>query len=89
MRDRAVKALGVNLHLEWRENYAGSDNAFFERELIPAIALGTGQPRDHHQPTDTAEKINYKNVQDIARLGFALAWEIANAEKMIQRIVSK
>jgi len=89
MRDRAVDTLSMNLRLEWRENYAGSDNAFFERELIPAIALGTGQPKDHHKPTDTSDKIKYKNVQKIAQLAFAMAWEIANSENKIQRVISE
>jgi len=89
MRDRAVEALATDLRLEWRESYAGSDNVFFERVMIPAIALGTGQPRDHHKPTDTADKIKYKNVQDIARLAFAFAWEIANSENTIQRVITE
>ena len=89
MRDRAVEALSTNLRLEWRETYAGSDNAFFERDLIPAIALGTGQPKDHHKPTDTADKIKANNVQKIARMAFAMAWEIAKSETTIQRIISE
>jgi hypothetical protein len=88
VKDRAAEALSIDLHLEWRENYAGSDNAFFERHLIPAIALGTGQPKDHHKPTDTADKINYTNVQKIAQLAFAMAWEITNSENTVQRIIS-
>ena len=89
MKDRVVESIGTDLRLEWRESYSGSDNAFFERVMIPAIALGTGQPKDHHKPTDTAEKIQYKNVQDIARFAFALAWEIAKNENTIRRIISE
>jgi len=89
MRNRAADALATNLRLEWRESYAGSDNAFFERDLIPAIALGTGQPKDHHKSTDTADKIKYKNVQKIAQLAFAVAWKIAHSENTIQRVISE
>jgi hypothetical protein len=84
MRDEAIDAISIKLRLEQRENYGGSDNVFFERELIPAIALSTGHPKDHHKPTDTADKIKYKNVQAIAQLAFAMAWEIANSEQRIQ-----
>lgn len=84
MRDDALDALSLDLRVERRENYGGSDNVFFEREMIPAIALSTGHPKDHHKPTDTADKIKYKNVQEIAQLAFAMAWEIANSEMRIQ-----
>ncbi|UCE42850.1 MAG: M28 family peptidase [Candidatus Aminicenantes bacterium] len=89
MKDRAVERLVSDLRLEWRESYSGSDNAFFERDMIPAIALGTGQPKDHHKSSDTADKIDYKNVQQIAQLAFAMAWEIANNENSIRRIISE
>jgi hypothetical protein len=57
--------------------------------MIPVIALGTGQPKDHNKPTDTADKVKYKNVQKIAQLAFAMAWEIANSNKTIQRVISE
>ena len=76
------------LRLHDRDGYGGSDHAFFERKGIPVIALSTGHPGDHHKPTDTADKLDYKNIQDIARLAFACAWRIANSEERIKRISS-
>lgn len=56
--------------------------------LIPAVAFSTGQTRDHHLPTDTPDKLDYRNVRDVARLAFAMAWEIAFGERPVERIVS-
>jgi Zn-dependent M28 family amino/carboxypeptidase len=84
IRDKAAVVF-TELFLEHRESYSGSDHIFFERTGIPVIVLSTGQPRDHHQPMDAADKLDYKNVRDIARLAFASAWQIANSSEKIGR----
>ncbi len=89
IRDRAVDLLPPELRIEIRENYAGSDHAFFEELLIPAVAFSTGHPADHHLPTDTADKIDCRNVRDIARLAFSMAWEIAFGETTVGRIIAE
>jgi hypothetical protein len=87
VRGRAAELLATRLRLEPRDDYAGSDHALFEDRLIPAVAFSTGHPKDHHRPTDTADKLDYGNVRDIARLAFAMAWEIACGERKIERII--
>jgi hypothetical protein len=89
IKTRALEIFATPLRIEPRDNYAGSDHAFFEERLIPAVAFSTGHPRDHHRPTDTADKLDYRNVRDIARLAFAMAWEIASGDTTIERIISE
>jgi hypothetical protein len=89
IQNRVLESTSKSLRIEPRENYAGSDHAIFEERLIPAVAFSTGHPKDHHQPTDTPDKLDYRNIRDIARLAFAMAWEIAFSEKAIERIVSE
>lgn len=68
----------------------GGDSDFEGLELRDRfVAFSTGHPKDHHQPTDTADKLDYRNVRDIARLAFAMAWEIASGERKIGRIISE
>ncbi len=88
-KEAAAAALSSKLRLERRDDYGGSDNTFFEEKRIPAVAFSTGHPKDHHQPTDTADKLDLKNIRAIARLAFGVAWEIANAEKPIRRIIAE
>lgn len=42
-----------------------------------------------HGPTDTADKLDYRNIREIARLAFAIAWEIASGETTIRSIISE
>lgn len=78
----SAAVVSPKLRLEHREKYGGSDHIFFERAGIPVIALSTGQPKDHHKTTDTADKLDYRNIRDIARLTFACAWHIANQDRL-------
>jgi hypothetical protein len=89
IQNRVLERMAPSLRIEPRENYAGSDHAIFEERLIPAVAFNTGQPGDHHQPTDTPDKLDYRNIREIACLAFAIAWEIAFSEAPIERIISE
>ena len=50
----------------------------FEKEGVPVIAYTTGHNRDYHKPSDTKDKLDYKNLHRIVRLVFITMWEIAN-----------
>ena len=84
IRDQSAP-VSRKLRLRHRESYGGSDHIFFERAGIPVIALSTGHPKDHHKPTDTADKLDFRNIRDIARLAFACVWRIADAEDPVTR----
>jgi hypothetical protein len=79
------KDFASDLRIEIKERYEGSDNVFFERKGIPALAYTTGPSKDNHTPGDTADKIQYEKHKDITRLIFATVWEIANRDETISR----
>ena len=56
-----------------------SDQANFIRFGVPALFFTNGEHPDYHQPTDTAECINYEVLQKRATLIFQTAWSLANA----------
>ena len=60
--------------------YYRSDHYNFAKNNIPVIFYFNGIHEDYHQPTDTAEKINYEKVEKISRLIFLTAWELANRD---------
>lgn len=60
--------------------YYRSDHYNFAKNNIPVIFYFNGVHEDYHQPTDTADKINYPMLAKRAQLIFATAWELANAE---------
>lgn len=64
--------------------YYRSDHYNFAKNQIPVIFYFTGVHEDYHQPTDTVDKIMFQKMQNIARLVFHTAWEIANREERLK-----
>lgn len=59
----------------------GSDHASFFNKEVPVAFLHTGLHAYYHTPEDTADKINYKGIEDVARYAFELAYRVANDDK--------
>ena len=55
-----------------------SDNWPFLVKGVPALFFHTGLHPDYHQPTDTADRINYAKMEKIVRLVFLCSWVLAN-----------
>jgi Zn-dependent M28 family amino/carboxypeptidase len=76
----------VKLNLDYRydsENdpsqfYYRSDHYNFSKQGIPIAFFMDGEHPDYHQPSDTADKINYSVLQKRATLVFQAAWMMAN-----------
>ncbi len=48
------------------DGYGPSDHSSFYGKKIPVLFFFTGIHDDYHKPTDTADKINYKGLEEIA-----------------------
>ncbi|HSU68188.1 MAG TPA: M28 family peptidase [Tepidisphaeraceae bacterium] len=46
-----------------------SDHTSFALKKIPVLFFFTGLHMDYHRPTDTADKINYKGMDEVVELG--------------------
>jgi hypothetical protein len=55
-----------------------SDQYSFTRVGIPIADFTTGLHVDYHRPTDTPEKIDYRQLQMVARTVAAVAWDLGN-----------
>jgi hypothetical protein len=55
-----------------------SDQYSYAEKGIPVIFYYGGDHEDYHQPSDTFDKIDYQNMQNVARTVYATAWELAN-----------
>ena len=64
--------------------YYRSDHYNFAKNNIPVIFYFNGTHEDYHQPTDTADKINYDILQKRTKLIFHTAWELANMRNRIK-----
>jgi Zn-dependent M28 family amino/carboxypeptidase len=65
--ERANVAAGFDLSLQ-EDPYQPTDVATFNQAGVPSLNFTTGAHVDYHKPTDTAEKINYEDLDRIASL---------------------
>jgi hypothetical protein len=56
-----------------------SDQWPFLQKRVPSLFIHTGEHPDYHQPTDTANKINYPKMEKIVKLMFIALEALANA----------
>lgn len=63
--------------------YYRSDHYNFAKNGIPVAFYFDGVHADYHQPTDDADKIDYKLLRKRTQLVYATAWELANREDRI------
>ncbi len=63
--------------------YYRSDHYNFAEKKIPVIFYFRGVHPDYHQPGDDVEKIQFDQMEKIARLVFHTAWELANRDQRI------
>ncbi|MES1255172.1 MAG: M28 family peptidase [Acidobacteriota bacterium] len=62
---------GFNLLLQ-ADPYQPTDVATFNNANVPCLTFFTGIHADYHRPTDTADKINYEDLDRIADFGAAI-----------------
>jgi hypothetical protein len=55
-----------------------SDHFNYARKGIPIIFYMDGNHADYHQVTDSIEKINFEQMEKVARTIMATGWELAN-----------
>lgn len=64
--------------------YYRSDHYNFAKNGIPSVFFFSGIHEDYHQPTDTADKINYPLMTKRTKLIFHAAWNLVNRAERIK-----
>jgi Zn-dependent M28 family amino/carboxypeptidase len=57
-----------------------SDHYNFAKVGVPIVFFTTGLHPDYHRPTDTPDKIDYKEMMIVSRTVSALGWVLANQD---------
>lgn len=70
--ERANVAAGFELMLQ-DDPYQPTDVASFNSASVPSLAFFTGTHVDYHKPSDTADKINYEDLDRIVEFAVAIA----------------
>jgi Zn-dependent M28 family amino/carboxypeptidase len=55
-----------------------SDHYNYARKGIPIIFFFDGEHEDYHRPGDSAEKLDYQKMEQVARTVYMTLWEVAN-----------
>ena len=64
--------------------YQPTDVATFNQAAVPSLTFTTGAHLDYHKPSDTADKINYEDLDRIAEFAAAIAARLMEAEQAPQ-----
>ncbi len=61
--------------------YLPTDSTAFNSAGVPTLNLFTGSHEDYHRPSDTADKINYEDLDRVARFSALIARRLADLEE--------
>jgi hypothetical protein len=77
--ERANVAAGFDLTL-MADPYQPTDVATFNEAGVPSLSFTTGGHLDYHRPSDTADKINYDDLDRIAEMAAAIVRRVSGAD---------
>ena len=83
MLERANVAAGFDLAVQ-TDPYQPTDVATFNQAGIPSLNFTTGAHTDYHKPSDTADKIDYEDLDRIAEMAAAIARRLMDADEAPQ-----
>jgi Zn-dependent M28 family amino/carboxypeptidase len=90
--EQANVLAGFDLQLQ-ADPYQPTDVTNFNAASVPCLALFTGVHTDYHRPSDTADKINYEDLDRVvdfavailSRIGSGATLEFAKVEQVMQQ----
>lgn len=80
MLEQANVAAGFDLILQ-DDPYQPTDVGTFNQAGVPSLAFFTGAHVDYHKPSDTADKINYEDLDRIVQFGGAIAKRLLDLDE--------
>jgi hypothetical protein len=76
--ERVNVAAGFDLAIQ-ADPYQPTDVLTFNLAGVPSLSFTTGAHLDYHKPSDTADKINYEDLDRVADLGSAIVARLMEA----------
>src|SRR5207249_7214402 len=74
--EQANVAAGFDLQLQ-QDPYQPTDVATFNGASIPSLSFFTGTHTDYHKPSDTADKIDYDDLDRVVEFAAAIVRRVA------------
>ena len=77
--ERANVAAGFDLNIS-PDPYQPTDSSNFNQANMPTLFFTTGSHPDYHRPSDTADKINYEDLDRLVDFAVAVIQAVANVD---------
>ncbi|MFN2447747.1 MAG: M20/M25/M40 family metallo-hydrolase [Vicinamibacterales bacterium] len=81
--EQANVAAGFDLVLQ-DDPYQPTDVASFNQAAVASLAFFTGTHADYHRPSDTADKINYDDLERVVQFAAMLVRRVGDAPEALQ-----
>jgi Zn-dependent M28 family amino/carboxypeptidase len=78
--EQANVTAGFDLQLQ-QDPYLPTDVASFNQAGVPSLNFFTGSHSDYHRPTDTADKINYEDLDRIVSFATGIAKKLVDMDQ--------
>ncbi len=78
--EQANVTAGFDLRLQ-QDPYLPTDVASFNQAGVPSLNFFTGSHSDYHRPTDTADKINYEDLDRIVSFATGIAKKLLDTDE--------
>jgi len=78
--EQANVAAGFDLQLQ-ADPYQPTDVASFNLASVPALSFFTGTHMDYHRPSDTADKIDYEDLDRVVRFVATIARRVGDLDQ--------
>ncbi len=75
--------VGFDLGMQ-TDPYLPTDTSSFNSAGVPTVNLFSGSHEDYHRPTDTADRINYDDLERVARFAALLTRRAANQAEPLE-----
>jgi hypothetical protein len=81
--EQANVAAGFDLQTQ-QDPYQPTDVATFNQASVPCLSFFTGTHTDYHRPSDTAQKIDYEDLDRVADFGAAIVRKLESLDEAPQ-----
>ncbi len=81
--EQANVSAGFDLQLQ-QDPYQPTDVASFNLASVPCLTFFTGTHADYHRPTDTADKIDYADLDRVVRFAASITRKLEDLERAPQ-----
>jgi len=86
--ERRNVPVGLRLELQ-DDSYVPSDATSFYLKGVPSLTAFTGAHAEYHTPRDTADRLDYEGMREVARLVRGLADSLASSDELPEYLATE